>query len=65
MARNATLQLSPKHWKALELIEEGTLSIKEIAKSIGWTDWHLYELMSGNTAKTGSAGELFYSTKRK
>ena len=65
MARPKTTQLSPKHWKALELIEEGSLSIKAIAQSIGWTDWHLYELMSGNTAKTGSAGELFYSELRK
>jgi len=65
MARNATLQLSPKHWKALELIEEGSLSIKAIAQSVGWTDWHLYELMSGNTAKSGSVGELFYSELKK
>ena len=65
MANSKTTQLSPKHWKALELIEEGTLSIKEIAKSIGWSPWTLYELMSGNTAKTGSIGELFYSELRK
>ena len=65
MARHATTQLSPKHWKALELIEEGTLSVKEIAQSIGWTDWTLYELMSGNVAKTGSIGELFYSELKK
>jgi len=57
--------LSPLHWKALELIEEGTLSIKQIAGTIGWTDWHLYELMSGNVAKTGSTGELFYSELKK
>ena len=65
MARPKTTQLSPKHWKALELIEEGTLSIKEIAKSIGWSQWTLYELMSGNTEKTGSTGELFYSELKK
>jgi hypothetical protein len=65
MAQNKTTQLSPKHWKALELIEEGTLSVKEIAKSIGWSQWTLYELMSGNTAKTGSIGELFYSELKK
>jgi len=65
MARHATTVLSPKHWKALELIEEGTLPVKTIAKSIGWTEWTLYELMSGNTAKSGSVGELFYSELRK
>jgi len=65
MAQNKVTQLSPKHWKALELIEEGSLSIKIIASTIGWTDWHLYELMSGNVAKTGSTGELFYSELKK
>ena len=65
MARPATTQLSAKHWKALELIEEGSLSIKEIAKSIGWSDNNLYDLMSGNTARTGSIGELFYSELKK
>jgi len=65
MSQNKVVQLAPKYWKALELIEEGTLSIKEIAKSIGMSKWTLYELMSGNTAKTGSVGELFYSELRK
>jgi hypothetical protein len=61
MARPKTTQLSAKHWKALELIEEGTLSIKEIATSVGWSAKNIYDLMSGNTARTGSIGELFYS----
>ena len=65
MAQHATTQLSPKHWKALELVEEGTLSIKEIAKSVGWSEWTMYKLMSGDTQKTGSAGELFYSELKK
>ena len=65
MAQNKTQQLSPKHWKALELIEEGTLSLKEIAKTIKMSQWTFYELMSGNTAKTGSVGELFYAELRK
>lgn len=65
MARHKTTQLSPKHWKALELIEEGTLSVKQIALTIGWTDWTLYELMSGNTQKNGELGELFYSELKK
>lgn len=65
MAQHKTQQLSPKHWKALELLEEGSLSVKEIARAIGWSEWTLYELMSGNTAKTGSIGELFYSELKK
>jgi len=65
MAKHKTTQLSTKHWKALELLEEGTLSVKEIARSIGWTDWTLYELMSGNTKKNGELGELFYSELKK
>jgi len=65
MAQNKVVQLAPKYWKALELVEEGTLSLKEIARSIGMSQWTLYELMSGNTAKTGSTGELFYAELRK
>ena len=65
MAQHKTKQLSPKHWKALELLEEGSLSVKEIAKAIGWHEMTLYDLMGGNTAKTGSIGELFYSELRK
>ena len=65
MARPAATQLSAKHWKALELLEEGTLSVKEIAASCKWTDWTLYELMSGNSTKTGPVGELFHSELKK
>jgi len=65
MAQNKVHTLAPKYWKALELVEEGTLSLKEIARSIGMSQWTLYELMSGNTAKTGSTGELFYAELRK
>ena len=65
MAQNKTTQLAPKYWKALELIEEGNLSLKEVAKSISMSQWTLYELMSGNVAKTGSVGELFYAELRK
>ena len=65
MAMTKTTQLSPKHWKALQLIEEGMLSIKEVANVVGWSPWTLYELMSGNIQKTGSTGELFYSELKK
>jgi hypothetical protein len=62
---NRPARLSPKHWKALELIEEGSLSLKEIAKSVGWSDRTLYELYEGNTEKTGSTGDLFNAELRK
>ena len=65
MANTRATQLSPKHWKALELIEEGSLPIKVIASTIGWKPMTLYDLMSGNTARTGSVGELFYSELKK
>ena len=65
MAQNKATQLSPKHWKALELIEEGLLSMKDIAKLVGWSKWTLYELMSGNVQKTGTLGQLFYSELKK
>ena len=64
MANTKATQLPPKYWKALELIEEGTLSLKEIARTIGMSQWTLYELMSGNTKKTGTTGELFYAELR-
>ena len=65
MAQIKTTHLDAKHWKALELLEEGTLSVKEIAQSIGWSAITIYELMSGNTTKTGSVGDLFYSELKK
>ena len=65
MANTKATQLSPKHWKALELIEEGLLPIRQIAKLVGWSEWTLYELMSGNIQKTGTLGELFFSELKK
>ena len=65
MAMTKATQLSPKHWKALELIEEGLLPIVQIARLVGWSEWTLYELMSGNIQKTGTLGELFYSELKK
>ena len=65
MANTKATQLSVKHWKALELLEEGLLSVREIAKIVGWSEWTLYELMSGNIQKTGTLGELFYSELKK
>ena len=65
MANTKATELSPKHWKALTLIEEGSLSMQDIATSVGWDRKTLYELMSGNIQKTGTLGELFYSELKK
>jgi hypothetical protein len=53
--------LNAKHWKALELIEEGALSLKEIAKACGLSYDYLYDLYQCDTTKTGTLGELFKS----
>jgi len=51
--------LSPKHWKVLELIEENTLSYKDIALSVGWSVDYLYDLIEGNEQKTSGLVHLF------
>lgn len=53
--------LSSKHWKALKLIQEGKLSLKEIAKKLGWSPSMLYALHRGDVRKAGSTAELFKS----
>jgi hypothetical protein len=58
-------QLTPKHWKALQMIEEGMLSFAEIAKIVGWKKGHLYALYEGNTSETGGVGDLFYTEVQK
>ena len=57
-------QLKPKHWKALELLEEGDLSIKEIAQASGFGVVYLRELIEGHS-KAGDLGQLFQSELRK
>jgi hypothetical protein len=57
--------LNEKHWKALELLSDGRMSIKSIAKEIGWSADYLYDLVEGNEQKTGTAGELFSAELRK
>lgn len=52
-------ELSPKHLEALELIKEGSLSYREIARKIGWGEDHLYDLIAGDTQKCGSSASLF------
>jgi hypothetical protein len=53
-----TKELSPKHYKALELIAENTMSLKEIAKASGIPEDNLYDLCEGNPS-TGNTGVLF------
>jgi hypothetical protein len=51
--------LGPKHFKALELIEEGILKYKEIAVACGWEPDYLYALIEGNERTAGSIVHLF------
>lgn len=52
-------ELKPKHWKALELIEEQVLTYKDIAMACGWSPDYLYDLLEGNEKKCGSIVHLF------
>ena len=58
-------ELTPKHWKALELIEENILSYKQIAEAIGWTPDYLYDLIEGNERKTSGLVHLFQAELNK
>lgn len=60
MAQQAQ-ELQPKHWKALELFEEGLLSIKDIAKACGIPVDSMYDLCEGNAQKVGNTAFLFKS----
>ena len=51
--------LKPKHYAALELWEEGILSIKEIAGSVGLSVDTMYDMFEGNSAKAGPIAHLF------
>jgi hypothetical protein len=56
--------LNDKHWKALELIEAGQVSLKEISRMCGWSQDYMYELYEGKE-KCGKIGELFQTELRK
>ena len=58
MGRQKT-ELNDKHWKAIELIELGTLNYKEIAAECGWTEEHFQDLRSGNIEKCGYLADVF------
>lgn len=61
MGAKASAGLQPKHWKALELIEEGSVSLKEIAQACQIPLDTMYDLYEGDTKKTGEIGNLFKS----
>jgi hypothetical protein len=52
-------KLGPKHLKALELMAEGRLPLKEIAKICGWAESYFYDLVEGNAEKTSNVAFLF------
>jgi hypothetical protein len=54
-----TVKLKPKHYKALELFEEGILNIKEIAKACGINERVMYQLFEGDVERMGEIAALF------
>ena len=56
-----TVKLTEDHRKALQLIENGNLSINQIADECNVPRETLIMLISGNTELTGVTGELFKS----
>lgn len=56
---NKAAELQPKHWKALEMFEDGFMSIKEIGKACGIAEDTIYDLFEGNDKKVGTIAHLF------
>lgn len=65
MANTSKKELSPKHWKALQLIEEGRIPLKDIAAACGWSKEYFYKLYEGNIERCGGAAALFDAELRK
>jgi AcrR family transcriptional regulator len=59
------MALDPKYWKALELIEEGKVSFKEIASACKIPLATLYALYEGDQRKMGEKAALFKSEVNK
>ena len=57
--------LQPKHFKILELIEEGTLSLKEIASVVGLSYDRVRHLYAGDGPEEGPVAQLFKSEVNK
>lgn len=60
-----TPKLTQKHWKALELLDENTLSFDEICKISGFSESHLRDLYQGDIEKAGPVAGLFFEELRK
>lgn len=58
-------KLSEKHWQAIKLLEDGSLSRKEIAARIGVTLDYFNDLCAGNIEKAGYTADLFKKELRK
>ena len=56
---NKAAELKPQHYKALELLGEGSLSIKEVADACGIDHGVMYALYEGDIAKVGTVAALF------
>ncbi len=56
-------ELSPTHWRAIKLIVESNMSMKEIASVVGLQLNTLYKLAEGNP-DTRKTGQLFYEQIR-
>ena len=52
--------LNDQHWEALRLIDEGRMSLKQIAAQVGWSARYMYDLHQGDD-NTGVIGQLFKS----
>ena len=52
-------ELKDKHWEALELIEDGDLTLKKVATSVGIDYRELMRLISGDVEQAGKRAALF------
>jgi hypothetical protein len=57
--------LAEKHWTALGLIQEGGLTMKEIAKTVGIDYQYFQDLYSGDTEKGGRIAAVFQAEVKK
>lgn len=64
VTKEAEVQLSKNHIRALELIESGNLTNKEISKACNIPFDSLIDLIDGRTAKTGIMGDLFAASMK-
>lgn len=56
--------LGSKHWQALKLIDEGKMSLKDIAATVGWSADFMYDIYEGKD-NCGTIGEMFQSELKK